>query len=53
MRTYLVLIAAGCVLATRAPAAVARAEHERNMAQYKRDIDRIRQDIRAIDRKDR
>jgi hypothetical protein len=34
-----------------AGATAARAEHERNMTQYKRDIDRIRQDIRAIDRK--
>lgn len=31
--------------------AASRAEHERNMQQYKRDTDRIRQDIRAIDRK--
>lgn len=31
--------------------AASRAEHERNMQQYKRDTDRIRQEIKAIDRK--
>jgi hypothetical protein len=34
-----------------AAAAASRAEHQRNMDQYKRDTDRIRQEIRAIDRK--
>jgi hypothetical protein len=34
-----------------AAAAASRAEHERNMQQFKRDTDRIKQEIRAIDRK--
>jgi hypothetical protein len=34
-----------------AAAAASRAEHQRNMDQYKRDTDRIRQEIRTIDRK--
>lgn len=34
-----------------AAATAARAEHERNMNQYKQDINRIKADIRAIDRK--
>jgi hypothetical protein len=32
-------------------AAAPRAEHERNIQQFKRDTDRVRQDIKAIDRK--
>jgi hypothetical protein len=34
-----------------AAAAASRAEHQRNMQQFKQDTDRIRQEIRAIDRK--
>jgi len=34
-----------------AAAAASRAEHQRNMDQFKRDTDRIKQEIRAIDRK--
>jgi hypothetical protein len=34
-----------------AAAAASRAEHQRNMDQFKRDTNRIRQEIRAIDRK--
>jgi hypothetical protein len=32
-------------------AAASRAEHERNIQQIKRDTDRVRRDIKAIDRK--
>jgi hypothetical protein len=34
-----------------AAAAASRAEHQRNMDQFKRDTDRIKQEIRALDRK--
>ncbi len=34
-----------------AAAAASRAEHQRNMDQFKRDTDRIKQEIKAIDRK--